>query len=516
MSPPYVIGCDVGSQGTNSALYSADGTLVASAYEAYDVLFPHPGWAEQDPALWTRALHASIRRLLEQVPEGPSSVKALSFGSQLDGMVVCDAKGRALRPAMIWMDRRAERQAAALAERMAPRDFYHHVGANLDSSHAVFKALWVRDEQPEIFSQAAMLMPPGSYVLRHVSGVLAIDYSNASSLALLDPRSRTWSQPVLDAVNIDARMLPELAPATGRVGTVTRQFAEATGLTPETAVIVGCGDEMAATLGAGVYAPGEVCDVVGTAEPVCAVSTRPREDQTMLVECHPHADPNSWLLENPGFVSGGNLRWWRDQLCPLERAAEARGDGDAYDLVTGPAADVPAGADGLIFLPCMQGAMAPEWNGAARGVFYGLTLAHNKAHMTRALLEGSAFALRDVLEAMRAAGLDVRRLTIVGGGAKGALWRQIKADVTGLPVRVPTSVETTATGAAILAAVGAGLHGNVAEAAQAFVSYRPGEEAPDPERREIYDAAYTRYRELYFALKPVFENAVREKSAVPV
>jgi len=513
VSGPYVIGCDVGSQGTNSALYAADGTLVASAYEAYDVVFTRPGWAEQDPELWTRALHTSVRRLLQQVE--PSSVKAISFGSQLDGMVVCDSQGKALRPAMIWMDRRAEAQAAALAERVSPRDFYHHVGANLDSSHAVFKALWVRDEQPEIFSRVATLMPPGSYVLREAAGVLAVDYSNASSLALLDPRSRTWSEPVLDAAGIDARMLPALTPATRVAGNVTRQFAAATGLTPETSVVVGCGDEMAATLGAGVYAPGEVCDVVGTAEPVCAVSTRPREDQTMLVECHPHADPSSWLLENPGFVSGGNLRWWRDQMCQVERDAEARGDGDAYDLLTGPAAEVPAGAEGLIFLPCMQGAMAPEWNGSARGVFYGLTLAHSKAHMTRALLEGSAFALRDILEAMRAAGLEVRRLTIVGGGAKGALWRQIKADVTGLPVRVPSSVETTATGAAILAAVGAGLHNSVAEAAQAFVRYRPGEHAPDPQRREIYDGAYARYRELYFALKPVFENRVREKSAVP-
>src|SRR5436309_4888093 len=516
MSGPYVIGCDVGSQGTNSALYGADGSLVASAYDAYDVSFPHPGWAEQDPRLWTRALQITIRRLLERVPEGPSAVKGLSFGSQLDGMVVCDAKGEPLRPAMIWMDRRAEAQAAALAERLSPAAFYHQVGANLDSSHAVFKALWVRDEQPELFRQAQALMPPGSYVLREATGVLAVDYSNASSLALLDPRSRTWSRPILEAAGIDPAMLPELAPGTRPAGPVTRAFAEATGLAADTVGVVGCSDEMAATLGAGVFQPGEVWDVVGPAEPVCAVSTRPREDTSMLVECHPHADPSSWLLENPGFVSGGNLRWWRDQLCPVERDAEARGQGDAYDLLTQPALDVPPGAEGLIFLPCMQGAMAPEWNGSARGVFYGLTLAHSKAHMTRALLEGSAFALRDILEAMRAAGLEVRRLTIVGGGAKGALWRQIKADVTGLPVRVPTSVETTATGAAILAAVGAGLHNSVAEAAQAFVRYRPGEHAPDPQRREIYDGAYARYRELYFALKPVFENRVREKSAVPV
>jgi len=167
-----------------------------------------------------------------------------------------------------------------------------------------------------------------------------------------------------------------------------------------------------------------------------------------------------------------------------------------------------------LFLPCMQGAMAPEWNGAARGVFYGLTMAHTKAHLTRALLEGSAFALRDILEAMRNTGLAVRRLTMVGGGAKGALWRQIKADVTGLPVRVPVSVETTATGAAILAAVGAGLHASVGRAVEAFVAYRPDEHVPNPEHREIYDEAYARYREVYFALKPVFDRPASPRSAV--
>jgi xylulokinase len=506
MSGPYVIGCDVGSQGTNAALYDADGTLVAAAYEAYDVAFPHPTWAEQDPRAWTAALHATIARLVKQAPEGPGAIKGLSFGSQLDGMVVCDRNGQPLRPAMIWMDRRAEAQAAALAARMPREDFYRHVGANLDSSHAVFKALWVRDEEPEVFARAAAFMPPGSYALREAAGVLAVDWSNASSLALLDPRTRSWSPEVLDAVGIDPSALPELAPGTQPVGPVTPAFAEATGLDPNTVVVVGCGDEMAATLGAGVFAPGEVCDVVGTAEPVCAASAEPREDPTMLVECHPHADPDVWLLENPGFVSGGSLRWWRDQFSPLEREAEARGEGDAYDLLTAAAAEVPPGSEGLIHLPCMQGAMAPEWNGAARGVFSGLTLAHTRAHMTRALLEGSAYALRDILEAMRNAGLETRRLTIVGGGAKGALWRRIKADVTGLPVRVPTSVETTATGAAILAAVGSGVHPTVASAVDAFVSYQPEEEHPDPERQARYDDAYRRYRELYFALKPVFER----------
>jgi xylulokinase len=323
---------------------------------------------------------------------------------------------------------------------------------------------------------------------------------------LLDPRTKTWSTEALEATGIDPRMLPELGDATKAVGSITAGFAEASGLSPDTVVAVGCGDEMAATLGAGVFEPGEVCDVVGTAEPVCAASAEPREDPTMLVECHPHADPDAWLLENPGFVSGGNLRWWRDQFALEERRNEENGLGDAYDQLSEEASRIPAGSDGLVFLPAMQGAMAPEWNGAARGVFYGLTLAHTRDHMTRAILEGSAFALRDILEAMGAAGLGVRRLTIVGGGAKGPLWRQIKADVTGLPVRVPESVETTATGAAILAAVGSGVHASVAEAVDGFVAFRPEEHEPDPAAREVYDEAYRRYRALYFALVPVFEN----------
>ena len=504
MTGPYVIGCDVGSQGTNCALYAADGTLVASSYQAYDLSYPFPGAAEQDADAWPVAVAAGVRALLEHVPEGPTAVKGLSFGSQLDGMVVCGADGRALRPAMIWMDRRAEAQATRVAERMAPDEFYRYVGANLDSSHAIFKALWVRDEEPDVWRDAAILMSPGTFALRAVSGVTAVDYSNASSLALLDPHTRAWSTDVLDVVGIDPAMLPELAAGTQAVGTVTAAFAQATGLDPSTVVAVGCGDEMAATLGAGVFAPGEVCDVVGTAEPVCAASAEPREDPTMLVECHPHADPDAWLLENPGFVSGGNLRWWRDHFAPMERQAEASGEADAYDLLARDAAAVPPGSEGLVFLPCMQGAMAPEWNGAARGTFYGLTLAHGRAHMTRAILEGSAFGLRDILEAMQAAGLEVRRLTIVGGGAKGPLWRQIKADVTGLPVRVPTSVETTATGAAILAAVGSGVHATVADAVEAFVRFQPEEHQPDPRHREAYDEAYRRYRDVYFALKPVF------------
>jgi xylulokinase len=511
----FVIGCDVGSQGTNAALYGDDGSLVATAYETYPLSYPFPTWAEQDANDWTVAIARACRRLVAACPGGAPAIRGLSFGSQLDGLVATDASGEPVRPAMIWMDRRSEAQAMDVAGRIDPADFYRSVGANLDSSHAVFKALWIRDEEPDVWRRAIRVMPPGSFVVERLTGVAMVDYSNASSMALLDPRTKTWSGAALAATDLDPSMLPELGGGTDVVGTITTAFSADSGLDPSTVVALGCGDEMAATLGAGVYEPGEVCDVVGTAEPVCAASAEPREDPTMLVECHPHADPDAWLLENPGFVSGGNLRWWRDQFAPIERDAEIVGLGDAYDFLSTEAGHVPAGAQGVIFLPCMQGAMAPEWNGAARGVFYGLTLAHTRDHMTRAILEGSAFALRDILTAMRDAGLAVRRLTIVGGGAKGPIWRQIKADVTGLPVRVPSTVETTATGAAILAAVGAGLFGTVADAAHAFVSFQPEEHEPDARATAVYDEAYGHYRALYDALRPVFSRAAPSSMGDP-
>ena len=498
----FVIGCDVGSQGTNAGLFAEGGTLVASHYEPHTLSFPQPGWAEQDPSEWISAVTSAVGHLVERAR--PGRVMGLSFGTQLDGMVLCARDARPLRPAMIWMDRRAEEQARRLAERITREEFYRLSGTNLDSSHAVFKAMWVKDREPAVFREAAWLLPPGAYLLLALTGQPAVDPSNASSLALLDPRSRAWSGRLLDLTGLDGERLPRIAPATSPAGGPSKEFAEATGLAPNTVIAVGCGDEMAATLGAGVFEAGEVCDVVGTAEPVCAVSESPREDPTMLVECHPHADPKTWLLENPGFVSGGNLRWWRDQFAPLERSAEERGEADAYELLVKEAEVVAAGSEGLTFLPCMQGAMAPEWNGEARGVFCGLTLAHTRAHMTRAILEGSAFALRDILEAMVGAGLSVRRLTMVGGGAKGALWRRIKADVAGLPVRRPKNLETTAAGAAILAVVASGIFPTLPEAIGAFVAYEPDEQWPDADAAAAYEPAYRRYRELYFALKPTF------------
>ena len=328
----------------------ADGTLVASAYEAYDLSFPYPTWAEQDPDLWVGAMRADGRAAVSEVPEGASAIKGLSFGSQLDGMVVCDADG----PAAAAGDdldgpprRGAGRRRSPSA--MSPRGrSTAHVGREPRLvTRGVQGPVGARRGAGASGTARRTLMPPGTYVLRAVSGVIGRRLlERVVARAARSPVPDVVGRRCWTSTGIDRAMLPELrrGDPVGRHDHGGVRRGDRPGAS--TQVAVGCGDEMAATLGAGVFAPGEVCDVVGTAEPVCAASAEPREDPTMLVECHPHADPDAWLLENPGFVSGGNLRWWRDQFAPIERAAEAEGLGDAYDFLSTEAATRPAGRRG--------------------------------------------------------------------------------------------------------------------------------------------------------------------------
>ena len=325
-----------------------------------------------------------------------------------------------------------------------------------------------------------------------------MDYSNASSTLLLDVNKKKWSTTMGNAFDIDLNKLAPLAAATSTLGKLRPDMAEKTGLSPATPVMVGCGDEHAACLGAGVLKPGIVGDIIGTAEPVCTASPEPVFDPERLVETHCHADPDLWLLENPGFVSGGNLRWFRDQFMA----------GEIYGALDSEAARVAPGADGLIFLPSLMGSLAPLWNESARGTYAGFTLAHGRGHFIRALLEGSAYAVRDIITQMKAAGIELHELRVMGGGAKSNLWNQIKADVTGLQVNVPEITETTALGAAFLALVGIGAYGTLKEAADHIIKIREHID-PDTEAASMYAQAYEQYRQTYFAMLPVFEKSVR-------
>ena len=498
MISDYVIGCDIGTQGTKATLLSTTGELICEAYEGYPVDYPQPLWAEQPVSRWLDALALSIHRLLSESGVAARSVRALSLASQVDGVIPIDAEGEPLHPAIIWMDRRASAQCEHVRQHLGDEQIFQLTGLNLDSSHVAPKIRWLADHKPEIYERAAHFLVPGSYLGYALTGELGVDYSNASSTLLLDVSKKTWSAVMGQAFDIDLSQMAPVGAATATLGKLRPDMAEKLGLGLETPVMIGCGDEHAACLGAGVIRPGIVGDIAGTAEPVCVASSEPAFDPTRLVETHCHADPELWLLENPGFVSGGNYRWFRDQFTK----------GETYSGLDSEAAHVAAGAEGLIFLPSLMGAMAPTWNDAARGTYAGFTLAHGRGHFVRALLEGSAYAVRDIVTQMQAAGIELRELRVMGGGAKSRLWNQIKADVTGLPVNVPQITETTALGAAFLALVGIGAYATLMEVSEHLVKIREHIE-PDPATRSLYAEAYEQYRQTYFAMLPVFEVAAR-------
>jgi xylulokinase len=480
-----VVGVDVGSQGACISAFTADGERAATTYQAYSVSYPRPGWAEQDPGAWIDAMQAGFGALDVELER----VVAISFASQLDGLVAVDEVGDPLGAAIIWMDRRADSLCDEVA--LSGEEWYRRSGCNLDGSHVAAKIAWHMRNGEE----AARYLLPGSFLLRVAADADVIDAPNASSTMALDPRRLDWDEELLAAFGIDPARLPRVVASDAVVGEVTPRFAELTGLRAGTIVVAGCGDEMGATLGAGVVEPGVVCDVLGTAEPVCAVTAEPLFDSTRVAECHPHAAPGRWLLENPGWASGASYRWFRDEL-----------GGSDYEELNALAATVPPGSDGVVFVPWMGGAMAPTWDADARGGWYGLTPAHHRAHLCRSLLEGSAYALRDVIDAIHGAGLEVERIVCVAGGARSPLVRQLRADVTGLPVGWSEDVETTARGAAMLAAVGAGFHDDVASAAAAMA--RPAQDVHEPndEARAQLEDGYRRYRRLFEALSPAFAD----------
>ena len=316
------------------------------------------------------------------------------------------------------MDRPAGVECDEAAVELAPQRLRELTGCNLDPGHVAAKISWLRRHRPDEHAAARWFLLQGSFVAWRASGELAVDPSNASSSMLFDIHARKWSAEACAGFGVEIDRLPPIHPAHQVLGPVAPWLQEAAGLYGSSAVVLGSGDEMAATLGAGVIESGTVCDVMGTAEPVCAVVPKPALDPGCVTEAHPHATPDDWLLENPGWLSGGAYRWFRDELGSVKTARATATGGDVYELLNDVAAAVPPSAGGVIWVPALAGATAPEWNANARAGWFGLTAAHGRPHLARALLEGTAFALRDVLDAMRTAGLEPHDIVCVGGGAR--------------------------------------------------------------------------------------------------
>jgi xylulokinase len=486
----YVIGCDVGTQSTKALLMDASGAVLARAASPYATAFPRPGWAEQDPRDWDRALGLVIREVVERAGIRAADVVALGVAAQVDGIVPVDAANEPLTAAPIWMDRRAGEATIEIGRRVGPEAVEGITGANLDASHGAPKAMWLREAVAEPIDA---YLVPAAYVVARLTGRRVLDHANASCLLLYDIARRQWSSVLLEATAFAASAFGEIADATDWAGPLSADAAMALGLAPSCRVAVGTGDEHAACLAAGVLRPGTICDIAGTAEPIAAAADRPVLDPERLVETHGHVPGDRWLVENPGFVSAGSIRWLAESVLGVSQAE-----------VLALAADAPPGAGGVVFLPELGGSVTPRWNASARASFTGLSLGHDRRHLARAVVESSAFALRDIADRLAALGLAGDTIRVVGGLSRSPLALQLKADVTGARIEVLEEPEATALGAALVAATAAGWFDDLDDAAAATVALTGEPVLPNPRNGPAYDEAYGRYRGMYAALEPTY------------
>jgi xylulokinase len=479
-----MIGADIGTQSLKVVVLSPEITIVGEHAVAYQPYFPRPGWAEQDPLVWERALGPAIAGALSRAGRKPNDVKSLALSCQLDGCIAIDQHGMPLHPCLIWMDRRAE------TDGIDAEQVHRTCGLVLDATHAAAKIRWLKTNAPAA-AGAKIFHVPVSYMVSRLTGAHVIDHATASTSMVYGLNDRGYDETLLNAFGINAHELPAPAEASDIAGSLSRDGASLTGLSAGIPVAVGTGDDFASTLGAGVVKPGHLINVLGTAEVTGALHSHPVLDSERMVETHAFIGAH-YFIENPGWLSGGALAWFRETF----RIA-------SFDELTALAAEAPPGAGGVTFLPALSGAMAPEWIATARGAFYGLTPGHGISHLARALLEGLAFAMRDVLDRTRSLGVRTDALRIVGGGARSKLWKQIRADLAGLPAETPRHCDTSAIGAALLAAKVAGLAGDIGMTA---AKLNPVAETSLPlsSHRQAYEDAYRRYRQLFEALRPMF------------
>src|ERR1700693_97781 len=471
-----LLGIDLGTTGVKAALFAAaDGRVISWAFFDYPLVHPHPGWAEQDPEQWWQASVSPIRSCLSggvQYGVAPGDVRGVGLSGQMHGVVLLDEEYKVLRPCIIWADQRSDAQCRWMTEQVGASRLIEYVSNPALPGFSAPKALWVRDNEPEIFAQTRTIILPKDYIRFRLTGVLAMEISDAAGTCLLDVKHGRWSSEVLEAIDFDPSLLPPVVAADAVCGAITGEVEQLTGLLAGTPVAGGGADNACGAVGNGVVRPGLALVSIGTSGVLLAHAATPQVDVSGTiprVHTFNHAVPHACYL--------------------LIREAEG----------------VWPGSDGLFSLPYLQGERTPHLDAYARGGWIGLTASHNRRHLVRSVLEGVAFSLKDCFAIIQEQGLKLEQLRATGGGAKSLLWRQILADVLGVQLVTTTAEEGPAFGAALLAGVASGVYASVQQACEITVRVVDRTE-PRPELEIVYGQAYEKYRALYPALKPIFTS----------
>jgi len=492
----FVLGIDVSTTATKAVLVDEAGAVAGIGTAEYGFDQPRPLWAEQDPASWWAASIAAVGQVLDATRLDPGDIAAIGLTGQMHGLVLLDADDEVLRPAILWNDQRTASECEAIRAAIGAEHLIELTGNDAVTGLTAPKLAWVARHEPNVWARAAHVLLPKDYVRLRLSGEHALDKADGAGTLLFDLAARDWSPEMLAALRVPRDWLPRTFEGPEVTGSVSASAAAATGLRVGTPIVAGGGDQAANAVGVGVLAPGGAALSLGTSGVVFAATDAPLFDKRGRVHAFCHAVPDRWHLMSVMLSAAGSLRWLRDVVAP----------GAEFGPLVGTAADVPAGSLGLLFLPYLSGERSPHPDPAARGAFVGLTLAHDRRHLVRAVLEGVAFGLRDGLDLMIAAGMPAPAwIRASGGGLASPLWRQILADVLEVELESTETTEGAAYGAALLATPAAGWFPSVEAAAASLVTSRPvAGPGPDAPR---YRDAHEQYRALYPALRPFFPAA---------
>jgi xylulokinase len=499
---PHLLGIDVGTGGTRAIVVDATGRIIGSATDEHvPFASPQTGWAEQDPRDWWRATCGAVRAALSAATLRGGDITAIGFSGQMHGSVLLDDTGEVIRPALIWCDQRTDAECRAITEQIGAARLIELTSNPALTGFTLPKLLWVRRHEPQAWARVAAVLLPKDYVRYRLTGDRATDVADASGTLLFDVAGRQWSGDMLDAMDIDAAVLPRAYESPEVTGSVSAEGATATGLREGTPVVAGGGDQAAGAVGMGIVRPGAVSATIGTSGVVFAATDRPALDPAGRVHTFCHAVPGRWHIMGVTQGAGLSLRWFRDQF------GAGTGNGrDPYDRMTEEAALVSAGADGVLWAPYLMGERTPHLDPHARAALVGLAASHTRAHVLRAVLEGVTFSLKDSFSIFEEMQVPVSGVRLGGGGARSALWRQIQADVYGYPVEIVEAEEGAAYGAALLAGVGGSVWRTVEDACDAVVRVA-ARVMPDAATVAVMGRHYQEYRKVYPALRAIGRGA---------
>lgn len=499
----YLLGIDIGTSACKVAVFDKRGKVLATANGAYSVYYPHPGWAEQNPDEWWEAVCGAVKDTLKKGEIQAEEIAGVGIDGQSWSAIPMDKEGKVLTNTPIWMDTRAKDICDEFNERYGADTFFELAGNSLQPSYATAKIIWYQRNMPEVYEKIDKILQSNSFIAYKLTGVMTQDLSQGYGFHCFDMRTGTWDEEMCEKLGIPRQILPEIYACHEIIGTVTQKAASECGLAVGTPVVAGGLDAACGTLGTGVLHNGETQEQGGQAGGMSICTDTYKADPRLILSYH--VVPDCWLLQGGTTGGGGVMRWLEKEFAAFEREEGKRIGKNSLTLLNEIAEQVSPGSDGVVFLPYMSGERSPIWDPDAKGVFYGLDFSKTKGHFVRAAMEGVAYSLRHNLEVAKEAGAEVSVLRAMGGSANSLLWTQMKSDVTGKPIVVPSSDTATTLGAAILAGVGIGMYESFEEAVQLTVENKRFHE-PNLEHKNVYDKNYEIYLELYQNLKEVMKK----------